>query len=316
MAKKNSKTSTKTSAPKSFRRAYREDYRRETSAPGIMRHIVATFKIIFGNWKLFLPLLVIAVILSVVFVGTISANYAQLQEAVKQTDSQIPKAGLLLVSAAVNGGLLGGSSKVASVFGALIFLIIWLTTIFFLRHRMVGHDVNVRDGLYNAMAPLISTLVIFALVVVECIPIFLVIIFYSAAVQTEFLTMPFYALLFLVFAILMFILSGYLLSNSLLALVAISAPGLYPIKALRKTKELITNRRMKFVMRILALVLFVVLMWVVIMIPMIILDSWIKNFEWAAGIPFIPVCFTVMTCATYIYVTTYLYLYYRWMLES
>ena len=47
---------------KSFRRSYREDYARETNVPGMMYHIFATFRIMFKNWKLFLPLLVIAVI--------------------------------------------------------------------------------------------------------------------------------------------------------------------------------------------------------------------------------------------------------------
>ena len=44
---------------KSFRRSYREDYVRDLEVPGIMYHIFATFKIIFKNWKLFLPLLIL-----------------------------------------------------------------------------------------------------------------------------------------------------------------------------------------------------------------------------------------------------------------
>ena len=47
---------------KSFRRSYREDYKRDLEVPGIMHHVFATFKIIFKNWKLFLPLLVISVL--------------------------------------------------------------------------------------------------------------------------------------------------------------------------------------------------------------------------------------------------------------
>lgn len=309
---------------KTFKRSYREDYKRDLEVPGIMYHIFATFKILFKNWKLFLPLLVIVVILNVVLVGIMSeATYSQFQDVLDQTSMQVAggdignvaKAGLLLISTVTTGGLSGESSEAATVFGIIIFLIIWLTTIFLLRHRLAGHKVKLRDGLYNAMTPLISTFVVFAIAVVQCVPIFLLIIVFSAAVQTDFLATPFYALMFFIFAVLMILLSGYLLSSSIIALVAVSAPGLYPIKAINASSDLMMSRRVKFILRLVALVIALSIIWVIVMLPLIIFDFWIKTFEWAKGIPFIPVCLNVMTCFTAIYITAYLYLYYRWMLN-
>lgn len=316
--------SSKVNPHKSFKRSYREDYRRELEVPGIMHHIFATFKMIFQNWKLFLPFLVIVVLLNVVLVGIMSqATYMQFQDALDKTSEQVAggdignvaKAGLLLVSTVTTGGLSGESSEVAMVFGVIIFLIIWLVTIFLLRHRLAGHEVKLRDGLYNATTPLISTFVVLVIALIQCIPIFLLIIAYSAAVQTDFLATPFYALMFFIFAALMILLSGYLLSSSLIALVAVSAPGLYPLKALGAASDLMMGRRMKFILRLVALLIAVVIMWVVVMLPLILFDLGMKNFEWTAGIPFIPICLNVMTCFTAIYVTAYLYLYYRWMLN-
>jgi len=309
---------------KSFKRSYREDYKRDLEVPGIMYHVFATFRAIFKNWKLFLPLLIIVVMLNVVLVGIMSESaYSQFQEILDQTSLQVAggdignvaKAGLLLISTVTTGGLSGESSEAATVFGVIIFLIIWLTTIFLLRHRMAGHKVKLRDGLYNAMTPLISTFVVFAIAVVQCVPIFLLIIVYSAAVQTDFLATPFYALLFFIFAALMILLSGYLLSSSLIALVAVSAPGLYPIKALHAASDLMMGRRVKFILRLVALILALAIVWVIVMLPLIVFDLWMKTFEWTAGIPFIPICLNIMTCFTAIYVTAYLYLYYRWMLN-
>ena len=309
---------------KSFKRSYREDYKRETPVPGIMHHIFASFKIIFKNWKLFLPLLVIAVVLNVVFVGIMSeANYVQFQDILDETSAQVAggdignvaKAGLLLISTITTGGLSGESSEAATVFGVLIFLIVWLTTIFLLRHKLAKHKVKLRDGLYNAMTPLISTFLVFVVAVIQCVPIFILIIVYSAAVQTEFLATPFYALVFFIFAALMILLSGYLLSSSLMAFVAVSAPGLYPMKALHTASDLMMGRRVKFIIRLIALIIALALVWVVVMLPLILFDLFMKQFEWTVGIPFVPICLTVMTCFTYIYVTTYLYLYYRWMLD-
>lgn len=309
---------------KSFRRSYREDYRREIEVPGIMYHIMASLKMLFRNWKLFLPLLIIVVILEALLVGIMSeASYTQFQDVLDQTSAEVAggdignvaKAGLLLISTITTGGLSGESSEAATIFGVLIFLIIWLVTIFLLRHLLAGHKVKLRDGLYNAMTPLISTFVVFVVAVIQCIPIFVLVIAYSAAVQTDFLATPFYALVFFVFAVVMILLSGYLLSSSLIALVAVSAPGLYPLRALHIASDLMMGRRVKFILRIIALIIALAIMWVVVMLPLILFDMFMKQFEWTAGVPFIPICLAVMTCFTAIYATTYLYMYYRWMLN-
>ena len=308
---------------KSFKRSYREDYKRELEVPGIMYHIFASFKIIFKNWKLFLPLVIIAVLLCILFIGLMDeSTYVEFQDILEQTNTQlaggdlgsVPKAGLLLLSTVTTGGLSGDSSEATTVFAVIIFLIIWLVTIFLLRHRLAGHKVKLRDGLYNATTPLISSFVVFAVAVFQCIPIFLLVVVFSAAVQTDFLGTPFYALLFFVFAALMILISGYLLSSSLIALVAVSAPGLYPIKALQTASDLMMGRRVKFIIRLVALFLAVVFIWVIVLLPLILFDLWMKTFEWTKGIPFIPICLTTMTCFTGVYITTYLYLYYRWML--
>ena len=136
---------------KSFHRSYREDYQRDLEVPGMMYHIFATFKIIFKNWKLFLPLLIIVVVLNSVLVGIMSeSTYTQFQDILDQTSMQVAggdignmaKAGLLLISTVTTGGLSGESSEAATVFGVIIFLIIWLVTIFLLRHRLAGHKVK------------------------------------------------------------------------------------------------------------------------------------------------------------------------------
>lgn len=309
---------------KSFKRSYREDYYRELNIPGIMSHIFSTFKILFRNWKLFLPLLIIMVLLNVVLVGLMSeSTYTEFQKVLDQTSSELSsgdignfaKAGLLLISTVTTGGLSGSSSEAAIVFAILIFLIIWLTTIFLLRHLLAGHKVKLRDGLYNAMSPILSTLVITAVIFIELIPVFILIIVYSAAVQTDFLATPFYALLFFIFAAVMILISGYLLPSSLMSLVAVTAPGLYPFKALGVASDLMAGRRIKFIIRLIALVFALAIVWVVVMLPLILFDMWMKSFEWTAGIPFVPICLLIMTCFSAIYLTAYIYLYYRWMLD-
>lgn len=306
---------------RTFKRTYREDYRRETNIPGIMHHIFASFQMIFKNYKLFLPLLILMVVLSIVLVGLMGeSSYSELRSGVELSASDdagsFSKAWTMLLYSFSTGGLAGESREVTVAFSILIFLAIWLVTIFIIRQKMAKHEIKLRDALYNAMTPLFSTLAIFVVVLIECIPLFILVIAYSSAVQTEFLTTPFYALLFLGFALLMITLSGYLLSSSIIALLAVTAPGLYPIVALDVASELMMGRRIKFVLRLIALLVAVALMWVVIMMPVILFDMFMKQFAWTESIPFVPICLVVMTCFTEIYVTTYLYKYYRYLLDG
>ena len=310
---------------KSFRRSYTEDYRRELEVPGLLAHAIATFKAIFKNWKIFLPLLLIAITLNIILVGMMNeSTYKQIQDVLDEAHHQlaggeigsVAKASLILISTVTTGGLSGDSGESSVVFGVLIFLVMWLCTIFILRHRFAGHKVKLRDALYNSMTPLISTLMVFLIILFQCIPLLILTIVYSTAVSTEFLTMPFYALIFFIFAAAMVLLSGYLLSSSIIALVAVSAPGLYPMRAIRTASDLMAGRRIRFIIRLIYLFIVMIFVWVMVGLPLVLLDFWLKSsIDWLAGFPFIPLVLLTLTCFCVIYMTTYLYLYYRWMLN-
>ncbi|MBR3415034.1 hypothetical protein IKG73_03440 [Candidatus Saccharibacteria bacterium] len=310
---------------RSFHRSYHEDYAREFAAPGLLHHAMTTFRFVFKNWRLFLPLVLLIVILNIVLVGLMSeATYTQFQDTLDESlaglkegqVNQVARAGLLLISTVTTGGLTQGASEVQQVFGLLLFIILWLVTIYILRHRLAGHNLKLRDALYNALTPLLSTLVIALIILVELIPIAIVVITYSAAVQTDFLATPFYALVFFIFAALLILLSVYLVSSSLLALIAVSAPGLYPLVAIRTANDLASGRRIRWIIRVLFLFFIFAVVWVVIMLPLILLDLWLKDlWSWTEGVPFIPLMLQIMTVFSSVYMTAYLYLFYRHMLN-
>ena len=309
----------------SFKRSYREDYMRNTNVPGIMQHIFMTFKIIFKNWKFFGSLLILAVLLNVALVGLLSQDtYKSYQNILDNSGAKIAggdigyvaKAGLLLLSSITTGGLTTEMTEVQGVFAAILSLLIWLVTIFALRHFVANKKIKLRDALYNACTPLISTFVVMLIIFIQCIPIILLVIAYAAAVTTNFFATPFYALVFFIFASLMIIISAYFLSSSLIALVAVTAPGVYPMKALHAASDLMASRRTKFILRIIALILTLGILVVLIMMPIILFDMWMKTFEWTANIPFVSFWLLLTSCFIMIYVSTYFYLYYRMMLDN
>lgn len=310
---------------KSFRRSYREDYVRETKTPGLLSHAMTTFQIIFKHWRTFLPFVLIMTLMYIVLVGLLSEEvYQQFQESIDESSSELAggnignfaKAGLLLISTITTGGLDTGMGESQVAFMLMLFLVMWLTTIYLLRHFMAGGKPKLRDGLYNALSPLISTLLVVAIIFVQSIPMMLVAITYSAAIATGFLSTPFYALVYFLFAAVMILITVYLLSSSLIALVAVTAPGVYPMRALFSASDLMAGRRMKFIVRVVYLLLVVVLIYIITITPVILLDMWLKSiWSWLAGVPIVPFFLLLVTCFVFIYATTYLYRYYRWLLD-
>lgn len=310
---------------KSFKRSYREDYARKTETPGLLSHAMTTFQIIFRHWKTFVPFILLMTVLYVACVGLLSEDlYQQFQATIDETSEGLAngrvgnfaKAGLLLISTVTTGGLDTGMGEVQTVFMVILFLVMWLVTIFLLRHYFSGSYPKLRDALYNSLGPLVSTLLIFIVAFLQAIPLMLVVITYSAAIATDFLSTPFYALLYFIFAALMILASAYMLSGTLMALVAVTAPGMYPMTALSSTAELISGRRTRLVLRALYLIFVVALIYLITMLPIILLDLWLKSiFDWLTGWPIVSFCLVIVTCFVFIYATTYLYRYYRWLLD-
>ena len=312
---------------RSFKRSYYEDYQRKTELPSLTSQASAAFKMFFKFWKIFLPLLLIFVGLYIFLIGAMSENtLADVKANVEQTNKDVAdgkigtvgKAGLTLLGIISTGGLTT-MNDAQIVIAVLLFAIIWLVTIYLARHLLAGHqEIKMRDGFYSALSPLVSTLVVGLIIFLEAVPIMLTIIVFQVALTTEFLSTPFYALLFFMFAALMITLSLYLLSSSFFAIIVVSAPGLYPLTAVRMAKNLIMGRRLRFLIRVFYLVIIVALLYLLLLMPAIILDGILKaQFAWLADskIPFVAIIQLTITVFIFIYLSIYFYLFYRALLD-
>ena len=312
---------------RSFKRSYYEDYQRKTELPSLTSQANAAFKMFFKFWKIFLPLLLIFVGLYIFLIGAMSENtLADVRANVEQTNKDVAdgkigtvgKAGLTLLGIISTGGLTT-MNDAQIVIAVLLFAIIWLVTIYLARHLLAGHqEIKMRDGFYSALSPLVSTLVVGLIIFLEAVPIMLTIIVFQVALTTEFLSTPFYALLFFMFAALMITLSLYLLSSSFFAIIVVSAPGLYPLTAVRMAKNLIMGRRLRFLIRVFYLVIIVALLYLLLLMPAIILDGALKSqFAWLteSKIPFVAIIQLTITVFIFIYLSIYFYLFYRALLD-
>ena len=285
----------------SFRRSYREDYIRPLDVPGMVSHAMSTLKIIFRNWKLFFGLLVIIVVSNIIFVGLMNqATYESAQESLEVSNEalghgelgRMAEAAMMVVTTVTTGGLSNNMTEVQQAFAIFLFAITWLVTIYFLRQLMAGNRPKLRDGLFNALTPLISSLCTILLVIIHALPAMLFVVLYSSAESTGFLP------------------------GSILALVAVSVPGIYPMTAINATTDLIQGRRMAFILRLIFAVIFIAVIWVVIMFPLTWLDMFLRDKVGLPDIPIMPFMIQVMTTFSVIYLTSYIYLFYRRMLDD
>jgi len=311
---------------RSFHRSYREDYKRPLNVPNLVAHAHNTLKILIKNWRVFLPLMIFITVANILLVGLMSQNTYKILQDTIDSDYEaavhgqlglVAKSGLLLISTVATGGLSSGQTEIQQFCWIFLISILWLVTIYFLRHLLAGNKPKFRDGIYNALTPLLSSYVIIAVIAVHLIPIGIFVIFYSTAVATEFLSTPLYAFLFWVFGSLLILLSAYLLPVSITALVAISVPGIYPLPALHAASDLLQGRRIRFIIRLIFCIIYLAVIWVIIALPLFGIDLVLKErFTFLQSIPFVPVLLQIMTTFSFIYGFSYIYLFYRRMLDN
>lgn len=310
---------------RSFRRTYRRDYVKPLVLPGIFNFTWIATKTVWDYKKLFLPLMLIYAVLYTILVGIGSQDtYTQISEAVKTAGADIFGAdwgvlgqSVLTLISMTSNSLTGTLTDAQQIFGVLLGLMVWLTTVWLLRNVLAGHAVKMRDGLYNAGAPIVSTMLILFVIVAQLLPIALAAIGYAAAVSSGILAGGVESMLFWMAASLLVILSLYWISSSFLALVIVTLPGMYPLKALKAAGELAMGRRVKLVIRWLWMIFCAIALWAVVMIPTIIFDNWLKSI-WLDGswLPIIPFMLLVLSTYTVFWASTYVYVLYRKVVDN
>lgn len=322
---KNLKSYLKRRPHRSFHKTKRRDYARSMRMPGFFAFTKYVFKILWSNRRLFLLLSGIYAILSALLVGMASQDaYIVLQDSIKSVGedaikgsfSGIGGAGLLFLSS-MGGGLSGELSEAQQIISGILFIMAWLSCVWLLRNILANRKVKLRDGLYNSGAPILPTFLVSLVVLVQLLPLAVAIIAYGAALTTGLLNSGVEAMLFWAVIFLLVLLSIYMLTSTIFALIIITIPGIYPMEAIKAAGDLVVGRRLRVIARFLWMLLCVLVLWAVIMIPLILLDSWVKSVWTAIGfLPIIPISILIMTSLTTVWVSAYTYLFYRKVVDD
>ncbi|MNQ85459.1 hypothetical protein D3C85_1006240 [compost metagenome] len=250
--------------------------------------------------------------------------YTQLGDALKQTGDDIFEGNLgevgsasLLLLATISGGANAAPTESQQIYGGIFVLLTWLTTVWLLRNVLAGHAVRLRDGLYSAGSPIVATFLVGIVLLIQLLPLGLAFVGYGAAVSSGLLSGGVAAMVFWAAATLLAVLSLYWVTSTIIALVVVTLPGMYPMRALRTAGDLVIGRRLRILLRLLWMLLGVVVIWAVVMVPIIIFDTWLKGI-WPVieNIPIIPLALLAMGSVTTIWVASYVYLLYRRVVDD
>lgn len=310
---------------RSFRRTQRRDYVRSLTLPGYWAFTTQIRKILWERRKLFGLLALTYGALSIAFVGMASQDvYTELGETLRSSSGElfkgnwgeIGKSGLLLVSG-VSGSMNETLTPAQQIYGMFLALLTWLTTVWLLRALLAGRKPRLRDGIYNAGAPIVPTFLVSLLISVQLLPIAVAAVGFGAATASGLLNNGVEAMLFWTCAALLGTLSLYWVSSTFIALVVVTLPGMYPMQAIKTAGDLVIGRRVRILLRMLWLLVMLSIIWVFIMIPIILFDSWLKGLlpviEW---LPIVPVALMIMSTLTVIWSASYVYILYRKVVDD
>ena len=308
---------------RSFQLTRRRDYVRGTGLPGYIAmtyHVFATLK---KNARLFGLAVLVFSLLSIALTGVASQQtYSQAQEIIAQSGKDIfsgaagkmGEAALLIV-----GGFTGSSANMSpeqQIYLTLSLFLTWLVTVWLLRELFAGRKPRFRDGLYNSGAPIVPTMLIVLWIAVQMIPIGIISIVYAALSGVGIIGDGFGAMLFAIITTLVGTLVLYWTVPSFLALVIVTLPGMYPVAALRAAGDLVVGKRLAVLYRMLWLIGTILLAWGVVMVPLVILDGWLKSmWQWYAQFPMVPLLVATASTMTIVWSSTYIYIMYRKMVD-
>lgn len=264
--------------------------------------------------------MIILYALIIIFLGIITSQstYDSIGKLVSESLGKIFDGG---VGQLLNAGMLTFSSLAIDttslraeqgVMLALLVLMTWLTAVWLLREILLGLKPKLRDGLYNATAPLISTSVVLLILLIQLSPVGIMALAYSALVSVHILTEGFGMMLFGLLAASVLTLVLYWVTSTIIALVVVALPGMYPMRAIQAASDLVVGRRLRIMLRIVWAFVYSSVIWCVVMVSLVLLERGLSSkLKWLESVPIVPFAGAFMMALLFVWLAAYIYLLYR-----
>lgn len=310
---------------RSFQKTRRRDYARSLALPGYLSFSVYVLRTLHAHKKIFLGLALFYAIVGGLLVGVASQEtYSQLTALIDETGANIFSGGwgaigqaTTLFIATASGGITPSLTEAQQIYSGVILLLTWLATVWALRAILAGSKPSLRDTLYNSGAPIIGTGLVMLAAVFQLLPVALSIVIVNAAIATGMFDSPVMSMLISLAAGGLSLLSIYWVTSTIMALVVVTLPGMYPWQAIQTAGDIVIGRRLRILLRLLWMMLISALAVTVIVLPVIIIDRALSSvWSWFELVPLVPFTVTVVSSLVVIWSASYVYLLYRKVVED
>lgn len=306
---------------RSFRLTRRRDYKRSWAIAGYWSFSNYVRAVLWQHKKTFGVIALVFSLLTVLLVGIASQqNYTELRDGLAQAstdayggDGTALVRVVALFGVAISGGLNVAPTEGQQIFGGLLLLFAWLSVVWLLRHMLAGHRVVARDGIYSSGAPIIPTFLVALVILVQLLPIGLALIGYVAAENSGLLIdNGLLAALLGIIATLLAVVSLYWITSSIIALVVVTLPGMYPLAALKTAGDLVVGRRIRVLLRLLWLTFLILIVWAAALVPLLLIDNLLE----VNALAIVPVTVLILGAVSVVFSAAYVYLLYRKLVDD
>ncbi len=291
----------------------------QTSAPkGVIRFSRHVWSELWLRRRLFGALVLVAWLASLFVSGsTQHEQYLMLRDLTTTVTDVFGVSSSLLQSLSLSlslmgGGLMASMSEGQQLWQLFVFVMIWLTVVWLLRRSFASEETpKLRDGLYSAGAPLVATLALLVIGLLQLLPLTIVMLGVATANSNGLLASVWGSLIALVFILPTLVLTLLWLTTTVFASVIVTIPGTYPIAALRSARSIVRGRRLKLVRYMVWLGFIVTLLVALVLLPVLLLDT-----LWQDSLPLVSSVFQLIVITGFVYASSYVYLLYRSMIDE
>lgn len=288
--------------------------------PGYIRFSRDVFSRLAGHRAVISRLILLALAVSLLLTGLSHyVYYDDLTHSTEEVAGQIPAGAYrtlvevgALAASIISGAVGGTMTETQNMFVGLLYLLLWLVTVWLLRHLLSGNAVGVRDGLYSAAAPLVSTCVVVFAGIIQLLPVALTVLLVATIASTGTLSGIVWVVLGVVSIILFAALSLYWLSSTAFAAVIVTLPGTYPLAALRSARQVISGYRVRVILRLLWLG-FLALVAMLAAVSLVVLLDAVTGYRISILVLLVS---QLVNIAVFVYSCAYIYLLYRGVIDE
>lgn len=307
----------RSSPHRSFRITRKSEIRYYETIPATWWLMVRTVKLLKREWKKALPLVAIFAPLAWIVTGIFSEQFAALKDSLTLFEGTLNLSEELV---ALGTGFVVSQGTIpqdALILLNILGLIAWLSFVWIARYSYAGKPTSMREALYTSPSAFVPFLLLVILLVIQLIPIMLAAVIFFSLQGGGFTQTTLERALFIVLGALLLVFSFYFIVSTLMALQVATLPGMYPWRALRNARKLVTNRRFAVLRKVVMLPIVIIIFFAVTVIPLLYFDKLIcaEGSCWSTA-TILPLGYYIVVGISIAFASTYLYVIYRALLEQ